>query len=375
MGLISKEVEVALNSSNIKRYEDLGYEIPRYKNKWGRISTPRGTKIKIKIKDLLINSHIKVLVKCDNCRSEYKIRYQDYNKCVRDDTIYCKKCSKKLFMSGKNHPNWNLNKTDEEREIGRCYPEYTEFIKKVLIRDNYTCKCCGKKSEADMQVHHLDGYDWCKKKRTDETNGITLCETCHMNFHMKYSRGNNTKEQFEEWYGQVIEVIKYEGELPTTKKIYCIEEDKIYDSVENLIKEWGLKFPSNIYYVCNRTKNKNGSYLKSIKGKHLLWLDEYEKYTEEDIKKFLEWCKPSKNRSKGSKNGKSKSVICITTNRTFDTITSASSFYKIKNSTHISSCCTGKRKSCGKLEDGTPLQWMYYEDYKKQNNKKLQESA
>ena len=31
MGLISKEVEVVLNGSNIKYYESLGYEIPRRK--------------------------------------------------------------------------------------------------------------------------------------------------------------------------------------------------------------------------------------------------------------------------------------------------------------------------------------------------------
>ena len=36
MGLLSTEVEVRLTGSNIKYYEDLGYEIPRYfnKNKW-----------------------------------------------------------------------------------------------------------------------------------------------------------------------------------------------------------------------------------------------------------------------------------------------------------------------------------------------------
>ena len=33
---------------------------------------------------------------------------------------------------------------------------------------------------------------------------------------------------------------------------------------------------------------------------------------------------------------------------------------------NISSCCAGKLKSCGKLEDGTPLRWMYYKDYLKQ---------
>ena len=33
MGLLTKEVEVVLNSQNISYYESLGYEIPRYYNR------------------------------------------------------------------------------------------------------------------------------------------------------------------------------------------------------------------------------------------------------------------------------------------------------------------------------------------------------
>ncbi len=38
-----------------------------------------------------------------------------------------------------------------------------------------------------------------KELRTTLTNGITLCETCHKNFHHQYGYGNNTKKQFEKW--------------------------------------------------------------------------------------------------------------------------------------------------------------------------------
>ena len=34
-------------------------------------------------------------------------------------------------------------------------------------------------------------------------------------------------------------------------------------------------------------------------------------------------------------------------------------FYNIKSKGHISSCCRGKRKHCGKLQDGTKLKWKY----------------
>ena len=80
-----------------------------------------------------------------------------------------------------------------------------------------------------------------------------------------------SKEQFEKWIGHAVsELEKYNGELPTTRKVYCIEEDKIYDSAMTLAKEWGIKNNGYIYNVCNHKKS-----YKTVKGKHLLWLDEY----------------------------------------------------------------------------------------------------
>ena len=303
MGLISKEVEVILNSKNIKHYEDLGYKMPRYENKYnkGKLSIKQGTKIIVKVEDLPKGSHTNVKVKCNCCGKEYELSYQKYLKGVHEDnTTYCKNCANTVLFTGKNHPNYNPNKTEEERIKGRAYPRYTEFIKKVLVRDNYTCQCCGQEIHGNSEVHHLDSYNWCIEKRTDETNGITLCDTCHKNFHSIYGKGNNTKEQFEEWIGHAIgELEKYYGKLPTTRKIYCIEEDKIYDSALELAKEFGVDH-SRVYAVCNHRKRA-----KSVKGKHLLWLDEYEQMSKEDLQKYLEWCKPSKNRISGKMNKRS----------------------------------------------------------------------
>lgn len=299
MGLISKEVEVVLNSKNIKHYEDLGYKIPRYIDKRNVLRVKSGSKIKIKVKDLLRNSTMKVEVKCDCCNKEIIMTYQSYNDYKHGDKYYCNKCSKKLFYSGENSPNYKKSKTDEDRLCDRKYPEYIDFIKKVLARDNYTCKCCGNHTN-NAEVHHLDGYDWCVERRTDEQNGITLCKTCHKNFHSIYGRGGNTKQQFEKWIGKAIgELEKYNGILPTARKIYCIEEDKIYDSAGQLAKEWGVKSRRHVYDVCNHKKAKKG-YCKSLKGKHLLWLDEYEKCTEEDIQEYLQWCKPMNDNNKNN---------------------------------------------------------------------------
>lgn len=63
--------------------------------------------------------------------------------------------------------------------------------------------------------------------------------------------------------------------------------------------------------------------------------------------------------SESKKGLNTRKVICITTNKTFESIKSASEFYNCNSST-LTQCCKGKRKSCGKLSNGTKLEWKYF---------------
>lgn len=102
---------------------------------------------------------------------------------------------------GENHPNWDSSKTAEERDDKRQSAEYREWVKKVYERDNYTCQCCGSKEA--IAAHHKDGFGWCIERRTDITNGVSLCKGCHVggvfSFHHLYGNGSNTEDQFNEW--------------------------------------------------------------------------------------------------------------------------------------------------------------------------------
>lgn len=111
-----------------------------------------------------------------------------------------KKLSKSITLvakRGADNPNYKHNLTDAERGDKRLIPEYQKWRSDVFARDNYSCRLCGKRSNGDIVAHHLDGYNWCKEKRTYVNNGITLCKGCHNAFHKKYGNGNNTKEQWE----------------------------------------------------------------------------------------------------------------------------------------------------------------------------------
>lgn len=100
---------------------------------------------------------------------------------------------------GVKHPNWNPNRTREQRILERKTFEYSQWRKNVFEKDCYTCQVCGDDSGGNLVAHHLESYDINVKYRYDIKNGVTLCEKCHKDFHGKYGYGNNTKKQFEEY--------------------------------------------------------------------------------------------------------------------------------------------------------------------------------
>ena len=139
----------------------------------------------------------KVETTCDVCGKTYIQTKTELNKYKHHYcSIECKCKGQTIFYSGENSKLYNKNLSDKDR--GRNYNKYVNWRRDVYEKDNYTCQCCGDK-KSYLNAHHLDGYNWCKEKRTDVDNGVTLCEKCHNDFHSKYGKGDNTKEQYEQW--------------------------------------------------------------------------------------------------------------------------------------------------------------------------------
>ena len=76
----------------------------------------------------------------------------------------------------------------------------------------------------------------------------------------------------------------------------------------------------------------------------------------EETKKKISEAMKGINTGKNSPNA--RSLICITTNEVFDTITEAAKNYNICRS-NIVKCCNGKYKYTGKLPTGEKLVWRY----------------
>jgi len=80
----------------------------------------------------------------------------------------------------------------------RQSPEGKAWSYDVLAKSNFTCIKCGERG-GSLRAHHLNAFASYPEQRFDIENGVCLCGDCHDKFHTLYGKGNNTKEQFDEW--------------------------------------------------------------------------------------------------------------------------------------------------------------------------------
>lgn len=347
--LITKEVEVLLASRVIKYYENLGYNIPREERLYGTskaLAVPHGTRINVKVEDLPSQSNIDVECECDGCGIILKMPYCNYTKYNHDGLIYCHSCAMTKFNSGENHYKWNYSKTDEEREIGRDYPEYKEFIQKVLARDNYTCQITNKtRQETKLVVHHLNSYMSNPQDRCDVKNGITLSEDIHKLFHSIYGYGNNTKEQFMEFTGKANLILEdYNGSIPTTRCAICVTDNEIINNIPIYAKQNNID-NNLIYKCCNKRQ-------KVCHGKVYMWYDEYIKMSAQEIENEVN------DRYKKTKSA--KPIVCCNLKLLFENSADASRYLLI-DYYGIGKCCSGRLKTFGTYNNER-LVWKYASD-------------
>lgn len=101
---------------------------------------------------------------------------------------------------GENNPKWRGGIVRGERN-GYHAQDYKNWRRMVYVRDEYTCQMCGAKSGKNkrlkLNAHHV--YNWASypEYRLEVSNGITLCEECHLLFHSIYGKQRNTPEQLQ----------------------------------------------------------------------------------------------------------------------------------------------------------------------------------
>jgi len=103
----------------------------------------------------------------------------------------------KLQQKGDKCWNWKGGITPEIIKI-RNSTETVLWRKAVFERDNYTCQATGQWG-GKLVVHHINNFADFPELRTSISNGITLSDVSHREFHKKYGRRNNTMEQLQEF--------------------------------------------------------------------------------------------------------------------------------------------------------------------------------
>jgi len=146
---------------------------------------------------------MKSKVKCIDCGKELSNRYN-----IRCHSCHTKNLWKRNIFKpkkGKNHSNWMGGITKLGQKI-RNLKQYTEWVKKVFKRDNYTCQICGQKGK-ELNVHHkiplgaiLVLYSIKNIPQSlkcnllwDINNGITLCRKHHEMIEPKLKNSKNRR--------------------------------------------------------------------------------------------------------------------------------------------------------------------------------------
>lgn len=92
----------------------------------------------------------------------------------------------------------NTKENALHRDQLRQNKEVRRWKLNVCKRDNFICQKC-QTSLGELNAHHLNGFHWDIDNRLNINNGVTLCKKCHIEFHVKYGKFNNTVIQYNTW--------------------------------------------------------------------------------------------------------------------------------------------------------------------------------
>jgi len=79
---------------------------------------------------------------------------------------------------------FTYSENNEERKSA----EYKQWRKNVLKRDRYTCQLCHSKTNK-LHAHHIKSFAKHPELRFKISNGLTICEQCHIDLHRGLDNG------------------------------------------------------------------------------------------------------------------------------------------------------------------------------------------
>ena len=103
------------------------------------------------------------------------------------------------------------NKSDLKKKVVKQNDEIWSLI--VRLRDNFTCRMCGKSTKYVEAAHIIGRDNW--NTRWDTRNGLSLCYYCHR---FRCHGGHLTEEERIEFYKKAVGEDVYENLLELAKQ-------------------------------------------------------------------------------------------------------------------------------------------------------------
>lgn len=149
------------------------------------------------------------------------------------------------------------------------------------------------------------------------------------------------------------------------RKVVCVNTKEVFKTIKDAERYYAVDGIGN---CCEGKTHSAGKHKKT--GEKLFWLfyEDYEKMNDEDVKRFLF----DKLEYELTNDNFGKPVVCVTTGERFMTVIDAARKYNISDG-GIRRCCQGEIYTSGKLEDGTPLRWLYLKDYRQMTEEEINE--
>ena len=103
----------------------------------------------------------------------------------------------KPYLLREKNPNWKGGVTPINNRI-RDSAEAKIWKRKCMERDKFTCQKYKVKG-CKLEVHHISNFSSHPRLRFSVKNGVTLSKEAHKEFHKRYGKKNNSKEQLIEF--------------------------------------------------------------------------------------------------------------------------------------------------------------------------------
>ena len=247
----------------------------------------------ILIEKLSINSHKKILVKCDNCGSEKEITYQSYNNSTNNNTTkyYCnnKECIniKRNLIIKEKYGVDNISQLNyiKEKKIKTCINNFgVKFPTQSKVVKEKTKKTNLEKYDSEW----LTQSEYFKEKTKNTNLEKYGCEYSVQSDIIK----EKTKQTNLEKYGTLCplqsDTIKEKTKKTNLEK-YGTDHPTKTDSVKNKMKKTNLEkyeteYPSKLDEIKLKVKER---YIENYGVEHIMQLDEFKnKMKKTNIEKY-----------------------------------------------------------------------------------------